>query len=204
MPADTDPSLRVLVADEDREELDHLVELLRGLGHEVVGRAVHPHEAKDAVREERPEVALVRVFDDDEHALALVAELVDAVTCPVVAILGTPDPAFVRRAARLGLLAFAAPGPPAALQSAIELALLRFGDLERLSRERDELQATLERRVLIERAKGVLMERHGLGEDAAYRLLRDHARDHRQPLAAVAAQVLELRGLLPARRPGEP
>lgn len=116
----------------------------------------------------------------------------------------TDNPDVVRQAAATGLVGLAAPGPPAALQSAIELALRRFGDLERLTAEVRQLRGALHRRVIVERAKGILMERHDIEEHEAYRLLRDHARRHRQALEDTAELIITARRLLPSRRSPDP
>lgn len=197
--ADSHRSLRVLIADEHRSVLEQTARQLETLGHDVVAEHLAPHDAKDAVRHQDPDVAIVRVAEDDEHALQLVGELVDAVNCPVVALLDSENADFVRRAAEIGLMAFAAPGAPAALQSALDLALRRFDDLQQLTTETDELRGALERRTTVERAKGVLMERHRLTEDGAYQLLRAYSRDHRQSLLSTARQVLEAHQLLSVR-----
>jgi response regulator NasT len=59
-----------------------------------------------------------------------------------------------------------------------------------------QLESALERRATIERAKGILMERHGLGEREAFERLRNHARSHNQTVVAVAQTVAEGHALL--------
>jgi response regulator NasT len=88
---------------------------------------------------------------------------------------------------------------PAALQSALELALRRFDDLQQLTADAEGLRGALERRVVLEQAKGILMERHRLSEDDAYHLLRAYSRDHRQQLLETARQILGAHRLLCAR-----
>jgi response regulator NasT len=81
-------------------------------------------------------------------------------------------------------------GDPEQLQSSLEVALRRFVELR-------ELEAAFRRRALIERAKGVLMERHGIGEREAFELLRRHARSRQERVVAVAQSVLDGHALLP-------
>ena len=65
---------------------------------------------------------------------------------------------------------------------------------ERTIRARDllaeQLQGALNSRILIEQAKGVLAERTGLDVDEAFTVIRTYARQHGQPLAAVATAVI--------------
>jgi len=68
-------ALRILLANEREEDLRHLGEVLDGLGHEVTPFAVSVSEAVELIAREDPDVAFV-VFDgDDEHGLALLAEI---------------------------------------------------------------------------------------------------------------------------------
>jgi response regulator NasT len=198
------PRLRVLIADENLDALAQTAARLRELGHEVVGREIQADELVEAVESEHPDLAVVRVEDDEAHALELVQRLTEIAPCPVVAVLTEEDPDFVRRSADLGLLAYASPDRLASLQSAIELAQRRFADMARLSGQIADLSEALERRAVIERAKGVLMERHGVEEAEAYDLLRGQARRRRQKLSDVAQVVLDARELLPGSRGPQP
>ena len=60
-----------------------------------------------------------------------------------------------------------------------------------------QLESALERRAVIERAKGILMERHGLAERDAFDVMRDHARSQSRRVVDVAVSVTEGHALLP-------
>jgi AmiR/NasT family two-component response regulator len=189
--------LRVLTADENREQLRELGELLGQLGHEVVSRAVSVSEAAAMIATEDPDASLVRLHRDDEHALALIEELGESASGPVIAVLDEADPQFISEAAARGIASFAQPIDAASVQAAIELAVRRHGEAAALSERVDQLQTALERRAVIERAKGILMERHGIDDRAAFLLLRDHARRHNRTVVDVARSVDEGHALLP-------
>ena len=70
-----DRTLRILVADEDTATLQDLSDLLRGLGHDVTQFAISVQEAAQVVAAEDPDVAVVRLDADDQHALALISEI---------------------------------------------------------------------------------------------------------------------------------
>jgi AmiR/NasT family two-component response regulator len=196
-------ALRVLVADESEEALERLRRVLvDDLGHEVVSFAVSAAEAAQIIDREDPDVAFVMVHHDDEHALGLISEAVARTSGPVIAHAANghaDDPAFAERAAERGVSAYVASGEPADVQAAMEVALRRYRDQEELTEKVDELEAALERRATIERAKGVLMERHSVDEREAFGLLREHARSQGRRVAAVAAAVLDGHALLPKR-----
>ena len=75
----------------------------------------------------------------------------------------------------------------------------RHADAARLSEQVGQLERALERRALIERAKGILMERHDVPEHEAFAMLRDHARAQNAKVVDVAAAVADGRALLPKR-----
>ncbi|MEZ5122641.1 MAG: ANTAR domain-containing protein [Solirubrobacterales bacterium] len=188
--------LRVLAADEDREALDATVRMLGDLGHEVTGCAIGVREAAARIAADEPDLAVVVLHDDAQHALDLIDELSEYTTGPVIALVDVEDPAFVGAAAERGLEAVARPDSSAAVQSAIELALRRHAERRRLAEQVDRLSSALERRATIERAKGILMERHGITERDAFERLRSYARSHNQTVVAVAGAVAEGHALL--------
>jgi response regulator NasT len=199
---DSGQALRLLAADEDEQALERTAALLKRLGHDVAAFAVDVRAVADRVAETDPDAAVVVVHRDDEHALDLIAEIASFASGPVVALLDGEDPDFVRRAAERGVDAVAGRHSEEALQSALELALRRYGDNARLAEQVGQLEGALGRRALIERAKGVLMERHGLDERAAFELLRSHARARNKTVVDVARSVLDGHALLPSRRDG--
>jgi response regulator NasT len=140
---------------------------------------------------------MVVLHRDVEHALELISESVEYASGPVIALLDREDPDFVARAADQGIAAYARPVAPEAVQGAIEIAVRRHAEAEALSEKVEQLETALERRATIERAKGILMERHGLDERAAFDLLRGHARSSQRKVMDVARAVTEGHALLP-------
>jgi len=196
-PQDGTKGLKVLVADEDHAALDTVAKLLHGLGHEVSARAVGVNEVSREIDDDEPDVALVKLHDDDEHALELIEEIVDESACPVIALMEVPEPDFISRAAKRGIFAYVQPVTAETVQGALEVALRRHADVERLSDEVDVLEGAIQRRAVIERAKGVLMERHSLDDREAFELLRSHARANNRKLVEVAGAVVDGHLLLP-------
>jgi len=190
-------NLRVLIADEDEAALRGLHDALVGLGHEVVPFAVSVAEATELIATEDPQVAIVVVHRDDEHALALIGEAVEFASGPVIAQLPDADVDFLARAAERGISAYVESGEAESIQAAIEVAVKRYRDASRLTEKVEQLQNALERRGVIERAKGIVMERHGVGERQAFEMLRDQARSTGRRVVDVAQAVLEGHALLP-------
>jgi len=189
--------LRILAADEDEVALRDTAQILRELGHEVTEFAIGTAEVAGAIAREDPDVSVVVVHRDDEHALGLIDEIVSFSTGPVVALLDQEDPGFVRDAADRGIHAYARPITPDAVQSALEVAMRRHAEHAKLNEAVGQLENALERRAVIERAKGILMERHSADERAAFELLRAKARSTNRSVVDLSQAVLDGHALLP-------
>jgi response regulator NasT len=193
----TERNLRVLIADEDEAALQDLHGVLNELGHEVTSYAVSVQEAANLIAREDPQLAIVVVHQDDEHALALIGEAVEFASGPVIAQMPDADVEFVSRAAQAGISAYVESLDAEALQAAIEVAIRRYREASGLQEKVEQLEGALARRSVIERAKGMLMERHGVDERGAFELLRDHARNGGRRVVDVAQAVCDGHALLP-------
>jgi response regulator NasT len=188
MPPDLQ-HLRVLIANEKRDRLKLLAQVVTGLGHEVIAQEIYVREVGAATAREHPDVALVGLGSSSDHALALISEIVREASCPVIAILHAGDPDYVHEAAKRGVFAYIIEGTPDELQSAIDITLQRFTEYQ-------SLQGAFGRRAVIEQAKGILMARHSVDADAAFERLRVHSQVNGRRLSDVAAAVVESHLLL--------
>ena len=189
--------LRVLIANERRDRLELLAQVVIGLGHDVIAREVDVTEVAAVTARERPDVALVGLGLSSEHALELIEEIVREASCPVIALLYGQRPAYVREAAKRGVFAYIVDTTPEELQSAIDITLQRFTEYH-------NLQGAFGRRAVIEQAKGILMARHAIDADEAFQLLRDHSQRNGRKLADVAAAIVDSHLLLvPAEPAGD-
>jgi AmiR/NasT family two-component response regulator len=200
-PADSDlRDLKVLLADEDEGALRITAALVRDLGHEVAEMAIGLQEAAEVIARDDPDLSIVVVSHDDGYALDLIEEIDEYARGPVIAIVDREDPAFVALAADRGIWAYARAGTAESVQAAIEVAMRRHAEKRALSEQVQRLESALERRAMIERAKGIIMERHDVSEREAFDRLRDHARSRNRTVVDVAASVSEGHALLPKAR----
>jgi response regulator NasT len=181
--------LRVLIANERRDRLELLAQVVTGLGHDVIAREIYVKEVGPVTAREHPDVALVGLGSSSDHALELITEIVREASCPVIAILHADDPAYVHEAAKRGVFAYIVDGTPEELQSAIDITFQRFSEYQ-------TLQGAFGRRALIEQAKGILMARHSTTAERAFEMLRDHSQHNGRKLSDVAAAVVESHLLL--------
>jgi AmiR/NasT family two-component response regulator len=195
----TSTSLRILAADEDADTLRETDEILAQLGHTVCAHAVTARQASELIASEDPDLSVVAVDADDAHALELIEEISEFARGPVIVLLGEHSAELLGAAAARGIDAFARPRFLVEVQGAIELALRRHADQARLSEQVEQLETALERRGTIERAKGILMERHGVDERQAFELLRQQARRSNRRVIDLALAVADGHALLPGR-----
>ncbi|MGI8632062.1 MAG: ANTAR domain-containing response regulator [Solirubrobacterales bacterium] len=193
---DTSGPLKVMLANEDKDELERVATLVRELGHDVTALAVAPMEAANDIVNDPPDVSLLVVHHDLAHALEMIVELNEVAEAPVVAMLGEHRPEFVNKAIAAGVTAFVSPEDSSALRSGLDLARERQQQLTSLIRERDQISSAMERRAMIEQAKGILMERHGVGSGEAFEMLRGESRQQRRRVVDLACSVVESRSLL--------
>src|SRR6476661_7319167 len=190
MPTTDFQHLRVLIANEKRDRLELLAQVVAGLGHEVIAREIYVKEVGAVTAREHPDVALVGLGASSTHALELISEIVREAACPVIAILHAGDPAYVHEAAKRGVFAYIIDGTADELQSAIDITLQRFGEYQ-------SLQGAFGRRALIEQAKGILMARHSVDADHAFDMLRDHSQHNGRKVVDVAQGIVDSYLLLP-------
>jgi AmiR/NasT family two-component response regulator len=181
--------LRILIANERRDRLELLAQVVVGLGHEVVAREIDVGSVGAVTAEVRPDVALVGLGLSSEHALQLIGEIVREASCPVIALLHEKDPAYVRESARRGIFAYILDDDPDELASAIAITLERFAEYQ-------SLQGAFGRRAVIEQAKGILMARHSTNSEKVFAMLRDHSQHTGIKLVDVSQAVVDSHLLL--------
>jgi AmiR/NasT family two-component response regulator len=182
--------LRVLIANERKDRLALIAPIVASLGHEVIAREINVQNVGPVTARERPDVALVGLGESSEHALDLIDRIVREASCPVIALLHAPDPAFVKEASKRGVFAHISDADVEDWQSSIDIVLRRFTEYH-------ELEGAFGRRALIERAKGILMERHSIDETTAFEMLRERSRTDNRKLIDLATAVVDGHRLLP-------
>lgn len=181
--------LRVLIANERRDRLELLSQVVGGLGHEVVAVEIDVKEVGAATMKAHPDVALVGLGESSQHACELIEQIVRESICPVIALLSAEDPVFVREAASRGIFAYIVDTVPEELQGAIDITLLRFAEYH-------DLRAAFGRRATIEQAKGILMSRHAIESEEAFAMLRVHSQRSGEKVIDVATAVVNSHLLL--------
>jgi response regulator NasT len=116
---------------------------------------------------------------------------------PIVLFTDDNDTTFVRDAIAAGVVAYVVDGlAPDRVRPVLEVAMARFDYEQRLRRDLAEARSQLEERKRLDRAKGILMKRHGIDEPTAHARLRKAAMDQGLKMGAVAQRVIDAAELL--------
>ena len=185
--------LRVLIASERKDRLAVLAPIVVALGHDVIAREIDVADVGAVTARERPDVALVGLGESSQHALELIDKIVHEAACPVIVLIHTRNPEFIKEASKRGVFAHISDADVEDWQSSIDIVLRRFAEYH-------DLEGAFGRRALIERAKGILMERHAIDEVGAYNMLREESRTNNRKLLDLAAAVVDGHRLLPKQR----
>lgn len=190
-------SVRVLLIDETRARVRVLREALQDAGYEVVQAAAAPLALMKAVERAQPDVIIIDVDSPSRDVLEHIVVMSRSAPRPIVMFASDGAEEKIRAAVRAGVSAYVVDGLEAArVKPIIDVACARFAEFQRLRGELARARESLGERKLVERAKGILMERRGLTEEAAYTALRSMAMDRKLRMTEVARSVIDAWELL--------
>ncbi|WP_414695829.1 ANTAR domain-containing response regulator [Oryzihumus sp.] len=185
------PRLRIVVAEDEALIRMDLAEMLGESGYDVVGQASNGEQAVDLTRELRPDLVIMDVkmpvLDGISAAERIGAERI----APVVMLTAFSQKELVERARDAGVMGYVVkPFTAGDLGPAIDIARSRWSELHALEQEVADLGERLETRKLVDRAKGVLMNRLKVTEADAFRWIQKTAMDRRLGMREVAEAVI--------------
>jgi response regulator NasT len=184
-------TLRIAVADDERDTCDFLRELLPRLGHQVVAVAQTGRDLVEKVRATAPDLVITDIKMPDMDGLQASTAVNREKQTPVILISAHHDDEMLTRLGEEHIMGFLVkPVKEADVKMAIAVAMQRFQHFTAVLREAADLRQALEDRKVIERAKGAVVKRCGIDEEEAFRRLRKLATDQNQKLAEAAQQVV--------------
>jgi len=184
-------SLKIAVADDERDMRDYFQEILPLLGHQVVAVAQTGRELVDLCTTTHPNLVITDIKMPDMDGIDAAGQICRHAPVPVILVTAHHDPEFIRRAEADHILAYLVkPIKQADLEPAIGIAMRRFEQFQALRKETSDLKQALEDRKAIEKAKGLLMKKGGLDEASAFRRLQKLASDKNRKLVEIAQMIL--------------
>jgi response regulator NasT len=183
---------RVVVAEDEAIIRLDLKELLEEEGFDVVGETGRGDEAVELVRTLQPDLAILDIKMPGLDGLSAARQITSERLAAVLILTAFSQRDLVEQARDAGAMSYIVkPFQKSDLIPAIEVALGRFAELTALERDVEDLQARLDARKNIDRAKGRLMDDHGLPEQEAWRFLQQQAMANRVKIDEIARRVVE-------------
>lgn len=184
-------SLRIVIADDECDMREFLVESLTHLKHEVVAVAETGRQLIENCRLQRPDLVITDIKMPDCDGIQAAMQIYRDTPIPVVLVSAFHDDELIYRAEADHIMAYLVkPIKAADLEPAIAIAMRRFEQFQELRRQASDLQQALADRKTIERAKGILMKVAGMDEAEAFRRLQKLASDHNKKLVEVANMIV--------------
>ncbi|WP_246120706.1 ANTAR domain-containing response regulator [Chitinolyticbacter meiyuanensis] len=189
--------LRILLVTDTAKPIGQLAAALTAAGFDVIAQAPGARALAQLVESRRPDVVIVDTESPSRDTLEQLAVMNAAAPRPVVMFSDCADPATVRAAVAVGVTAYVVEGvAPARLAAVIAVAQARFDEDNRLREKLADAEQKLAERKLIDKAKGLLMDKRGLTEAEAFETLRRQAMNRGMKLADVARQLIAMADLL--------
>ncbi|MEY2436937.1 MAG: two-component system, response regulator PdtaR [Acidimicrobiaceae bacterium] len=184
--------IRVVIAEDEAIIRLDLKETLEEEGYEVVGQTGRGDEAVQLVHDLKPDLAILDVKMPGMDGLEAASQISADKQAAVLILTAFSQRDLIEKARDAGALAYLVkPFQKSELIPAVEVALGRFQEMKALQDQNLSLAEQLETRKLVDRAKGILMDKHGLSEADAFRFVQKTAMDTRATLKSVAQDVID-------------
>lgn len=182
---------RILIADDDAIRLMSLRAQLEALGMEVVGEATTGRDVVALARHAEPDLAILDIKMPEMDGIEAARAITAARPIPIIVLTAYTDPTLVERAAAAGVFAYLVkPVAEEDLLPAVLTARARFGEFQELRKELATLSDALEARKVIERAKGILMDRLRVSEAEAFRRMQVQSQRENKRLVEIARAII--------------
>jgi two-component system, response regulator PdtaR len=180
----------VLVVDDDAAIRQTLERILTYHRHRVLSAPSGP-EALRQVMAEAVDAILLDIKMPGMDGISAAREIGAERLSAVVLVTAFSQRELIEEASDAGVHGYVVkPFERHDLTPAIEVAIARFGTERELAEQVTDVTERLETRKILDRAKGVLMDQHGLSEQASFDFVQKRAMSERATMREIAEQVL--------------
>lgn len=184
-------SLRILIADDESIIRLDLKIILESMGHQVVAEASDGKSAVELARRTSVDLAILDIKMPQMDGLDAAKIITDEKLCPVLLLTAYSQHDLIDRAKEAGVFGYLVkPFKEADLLPAIEIAISRYREMQELESEIGTLQEKIETRKLVDRAKGILMDRRSMNEHEAFRWIQTQSMNARKTMKEIAEAVI--------------
>jgi AmiR/NasT family two-component response regulator len=184
-------SKRVLIADDETVQRMDLKDMLTANGYQVVGEAGDGVSAVNQARQYRPDLVILDIRMPEMDGLTAAKTIAQEQIAPVVLLTAFGDQPLVEQAKEAGVFNYIVkPLRESEVAPALEIALARAQETQKLQKHVDALADQLETRKLVERAKGILMQKLGFSEAEAYRKIQLTSMNSRKSMREIAEAII--------------
>ncbi|MEZ0470052.1 ANTAR domain-containing response regulator [Luteimonas salinilitoris] len=189
--------MRVLLVNDTEKPIGELRQALLAAGYEVLDEVAATGAMLKAVESQQPDVVVIDVDSPSRDTLEQLALMHRHAPRPVVMFSADGDDQLISAVVEAGVTTYVVDGlAPARLTPIIQVALARFRQQSNMQRALQDVQQRLDDRKLVDRAKGLLMQKRGMNEAEAYAALRQQAMKQGAKLADVARRIIDMADLL--------
>lgn len=189
MPGGLD--LNILVIDDNADRAAILEAGLVEAGYSRVMTIRSMTNLTQRVQALAPDVVIIDLANPDRDTLESMFQVSREVCRPIAMFVDHSDNAAITASIEAGVSAYIVDGlRKDRVRPIVEMAVGRFAAFDKLRRERDEAVSQLAERKIIEKAKGLLMQKRAMTESEAYAALRQAAMRQNRKLAEIAQSVI--------------
>ena len=182
---------RIIIAEDDTVIRMDLKEELQRQGYLVVGDVGDGQSAINLTREVRPDLVVMDIRMPEMDGITAAETLTREKLAPVVLLTAFSDDELIERARNVGVIHYVTkPWRSSDLKPAIEIALSRFQEFRSMETKVRDLEDHLATRKVVEKAKGVLMEKYKISEQEAFRRIQKASMNNRKSMKDVAEAIL--------------
>lgn len=189
--------LKVFIAEDEAVILTSFKLMVKEMGYSIAGSAANGKDALDKIQKTEPDLILMDINLPERDGLSVLEEVNRNKVIPSIIVSGEFSGELVDRANEVGVFGYLLkPIDEKQLEVTIKVALHRFEEFKEMSDKHENLNMALKERKLVERAKGILMDRFGVKESEAMKQMQKKSRDKNKKLAVIAREIIDAEKLL--------